>query len=148
MRVLGMVLLLTLVPSLALPQSRDGLCDLVVMEVADQERISRLLAETGSPFVRCYDGYTPIHVAVSAGNLPAIRQLAESGNDLNARNDYGSTPLHVAILASDPRAVELLLDLGADIHSFGPDAMSPLAFARNWGEAEIVQILLARGARM
>ncbi len=146
MRILSVALLVGVMANWAAAQSREGLCDLLVMEVADEAQVSLLVAQAGSPFLRCYDGYTPLHVAVSAGNLPAVQQLAEIGSDLNARNDFGSTPLHVAILASNPRAVELLLELGANIHSVGPDAMPPLAFARQWGEAEIVKILVAHGA--
>jgi len=148
MRFVSFVLLLGLIPSTILAQSSERICDRELMEVADHEHVSSLLLQAGGPFIRCYDGYTPLHVAVSAGNLPGIRLLVEAGSDLNARNDFGSTPLHVAILASNPSAVELLLDLGANIHSFGPDAMSPLEFARRWGEAEIVRILTTRGARM
>lgn len=148
MRILSIAALIGVTANWAAAQSREGLCSLSAMEIADEAQVSQLLAQAETPFMRCYDGYTPLHVAVSANNLLAVRQLADAGSNLNARNDFGSTPLHVAILASNPSAVELLLDLGADIHSFGPDAMSPLAFARQWGEAEIVRILVARGARM
>ncbi|MFO6464193.1 ankyrin repeat domain-containing protein [Jannaschia sp. KMU-145] len=148
MRIFCAAALIGLTAAEAAAQSREGLCDLVAIEIADEAEVHRLLAPGENHFVRCYEGYTPLHVAVSANNLLAIQILADAGSDLDARNDFGSTPLHVAILASSAGAVELLLDLGADIHSFGPDAMSPLAFARKWGEAEIVSILVARGARM
>jgi len=148
MRVISIALLLGLAPSWAVGQSREGLCDLSLMVFAEESQVSSLLSQTGDPFVRCYDGYTPLHVAVSASNLTAIRQLVEAGSDLNARNDFGSTPLHVAILGSNSGAVELLLDLGANIHAAGPAAMSPLEFARHWGEEEIVHILASRGASM
>lgn len=148
MRVPAIAMLVAILPWSAVAQSTEGLCDLAVMASADDEQIKSLLSKPGGSFVRCYDGYTPLHVAVSAGNLPAIQELAQAGSDLNARNDFGSTSLHVAILASNPNAVEKLLDLGADIHAAGPDSMSPLEFARHWGEEKIVEILIARGARM
>jgi len=148
MRVSATVLALVMTANWAEAQSIEGLCDRSGMEIADEEQVRRLMATTGSHLIRCYDGYTPLHVAVSAGNQFAVEQLAEAGSDLDARNDFGSTALHVAILASNPRAVELLLELGANVHSFGPDAMSPLAFARHWGETEIARILGAHGARM
>jgi len=148
MKIPIIVLLVALLPSPVLAQSTEGLCDLAVMASAEEDQIIGLLTKPEGAFVRCYDGYTPLHVAVSAGNLPAIQQLVQAGSDLNARNDFGSTPLHVAILTSNPTAVEKLLDLGADMYAAGPDSMSPLEFARHWGEHKIVEILIARGARM
>lgn len=128
-------------------QSRQGLCDIEKMETATGDEIATLLAGGSGPFERCYDGYTPLHVAVSANNLAAIQIIAEAGADLDAPNEFRSSPLHVAILASNPRAVSLLLDLGANIHSMGPDGQSPLEFARQWGESEIERVLQDRGAR-
>lgn len=147
MKLLIALLSIQCLATTASAQSRDGLCNQSEMATKSASDIQELLAQSNGLFLRCYDGYSPLHVAVSAGNLEAIRLIVAAGADLKAKNDFGSTPLHGAILASNVDVAELLLDLGADIHSSGPDSQSPLEFSRQWGEREIEKLLLKRGAR-
>ena len=39
---------------------------------------------------------TPLHKAVTAGNIEKINAFATEGADVNAKNELGETPLHKA----------------------------------------------------
>ncbi|WP_245421262.1 ankyrin repeat domain-containing protein [Rhizobium sp. L9] len=117
------------------------------MQSAIAADVKRLLQNPPGPYVRCYDGYTPLHVAISAKNPEAVIAIAESGADLNAKNEFGSTPMHVAVFASRPDLVSLLIKLGANKEALGPDNQTPLAMAKSWNETAIVDVLVSSGAR-
>src|SRR3954449_7987960 len=57
-------------------------------------------------------GWTPLHLAVAAGQGDIVRVLVKAGADLEARTEHRRTPLHVA-LEHSPALVPLLLELGA-----------------------------------
>ena len=57
-------------------------------------------------------GWTPLHLAVTAGQEAVVRVLVAAGADLHARTEHGRTPLHVA-LESWPPMVATLRELGA-----------------------------------
>lgn len=60
-------------------------------------------------------GISPLHYAVSSGNLDGVRLLIDQKADPNIRNkDFPVTPMHVAALRGDIAIVEFLLSNGAD----------------------------------
>ncbi|MBY5637710.1 ankyrin repeat domain-containing protein [Rhizobium leguminosarum] len=117
------------------------------MQTASAEEAKKMLRAAPGAYVRCYEGYTPLHVAISAKNPAAVVAIAESGADLNAKNEFGSTPMHVAVMASRADLVELLIKLGANKEALGPDNETPLAMAKSWNETTIVDLLVSSGAR-
>lgn len=147
LRNFSLVAFLSVFTTTAAAQSTSGLCDRPAMEFYSPAEITKLLNEPQGAFIRCYDGYTPLHVAVSAGNLKAIELIAANGADLDATNEFRSTPLHVAVMASREDVVELLVRLGANIHAAGSDGQTPLEMARDWGENDVAEALIAVGAR-
>jgi ankyrin repeat protein len=56
-----------------------------------------------------------IHRFARLGDLDALRQAAEAGIDVDAKDAFGSTPLHYAIAEKQVPAAELLLELEADV---------------------------------
>lgn len=59
-------------------------------------------------------GQTPLHEAVSVGNMGVARYLIEHHADINSQDIDGETPLHYAALAAQPDSVRLLLEAHAD----------------------------------
>ncbi|WP_194715371.1 ankyrin repeat domain-containing protein [Noviherbaspirillum soli] len=91
-------------------------------------------------------GNTPLHLAVLAGNEPALKALLVWRAALNARNQDGSTALSCACALPYVNSVMLFMRAGADITLENRFGQHPLHVACLHGQAEIVRMLLAHGA--
>ena len=60
------------------------------------------------------EGYTPLHLAVIAGNKPVIKYLISRGADVNAVDNERHSALHWAIVCGELDALDLLHEAGAD----------------------------------
>ena len=84
-----------------------------------------------------------VAVALSEGDGPLLRVLAEHGADLNR----SATSLHDAAARGNVAIVELLLERGFQINAREPDSQAtPLYDAASMGRTEVVATLLNRGA--
>ena len=81
--------------------------------------------------------------AVKAGNLTAVRDLIESGVDLNQQDEQGWTPLNWAAGKGDLPLVKLLIEKGADVFRVGRDQRTPYLIALAAGYDEVVKLLRA-----
>lgn len=63
------------------------------------------------------DGYTPLHVASSRGDLHAVNALLGAGADPNVPSRYAGPALHFAALRWHPTVVRALLAGGAHVHA-------------------------------
>ncbi|MGY1642536.1 ankyrin repeat domain-containing protein [Geodermatophilus sp. SYSU D00703] len=141
----------------------DGDVAAVRAAVADAPRLLSTTVEHAGQ-----GGWTPLHLAVAAGQTEIVRLLAAAGADLSARTEHDRTPLHVA-LEHAPALVALLRELGAPVDAPSAaylddvdqlatelDAGAPLAdpvtgvdlltWAAAGGAATAAQALLDRGA--
>ena len=84
--------------------------------------------------------------AAGAGDIRQLRELIDSGTDVNAVA-LEWTPLTQAAYAGQLDAVKLLISAGADINKPIGD-LSPLFFAASRGRVEVVKELLQRGAKL
>ena len=57
-------------------------------------------------------GYTPLHLAASAGHIDCVNVLLGCGADIGATDDYGKTPKQTAGLSSKSSIVRLLRSEG------------------------------------
>ena len=97
------------------------------------------------------EGLTPLHLAVLAANVAAIKALLDAGADIEARvidhNDTGSRtgdrPLHYAIGVD---VIKALLDAGADIDAKGFGGSTPLHYRASTGNVPAIKALLDAGA--
>ncbi|WP_417548564.1 ankyrin repeat domain-containing protein [Marinobacter segnicrescens] len=147
---LGLAVLILMAQSvLANAQSTEVLCDKKFYKNASEEGVAAAVSEPNAVFLRCPGGETPLHRAVSAQNLFAIRAIVKAGGDVDARTEIGNTPLHFVVLSLEPRPelVDLLVSLGADIHQTGSDNQTPLEMALSWQEVDIAEALRRNGAK-
>jgi len=91
------------------------------------------------------DGTTPLHLAVRADDLAAVRRLLRSGANPSAANRYGVTPLSLAAVNGNAVMIQTLLNAGADPKISLPGGQTILMTAARTGNAEAVKILLDKG---
>lgn len=91
-------------------------------------------------------GKTPLHYAVSNGQIDCMNLLVEHGADLNARDHTGMTPLHAAAMLGRVREAEWLLDHGAARDAKDTFGDTPLHTAAVFGQGDMVKMLLERGS--
>jgi uncharacterized protein len=79
--------------------------------------------------------------AIKSGNRESVKELIESGADLNQQDKQGWTPLNWAAGSGHLEIVELLLEHGADPLAVGRDLRTPQMIALAAGHAELVKRL-------
>lgn len=95
------------------------------------------------------EGRIPLHYAALEDTLDTVRELIESGQDINARDNHGYTPLHFAAQSGRPDIVEYLIDHGSDINADDEKGMPPLYIAitaKTGDPAAVIRLLRQRGA--
>src|SRR5262245_57944496 len=84
--------------------------------------------------------------AVHRGSLDDLKQLAERGADINARDRHNQTALMLAATAGHTAVVEWLVRCGAALDHAAKYSLSALMLAVVRGHGEIVRILADAGA--
>ena len=87
-----------------------------------------------------------IHRAARSGNLPAVRALLESGEDVNKRDPHGRTALHFAAYCDRPVTLKVLIEAGADVNEPDGNGATPLLMAAYTNNVMIVMELIDAGA--
>ncbi|KXZ54426.1 hypothetical protein GPECTOR_5g8 [Gonium pectorale] len=100
-----------------------------------------LRGETLEPFDK-----TPLHAAVEAGDVEAVKLLLATGRcDVNLLDFDKASPLHTALEAGDEELAGLLLAAGANPDLHNPDFKSPLHLAASRGKMSVLKLLLEVG---
>lgn len=86
-------------------------------------------------------GWTPLHYAVSLGNLELVEFLVEHGANINAKDINGVTPLHIAAKNGHFSIVKFLVKHGALIDVVDIYGKTPIDYAREGGHKSIVKYL-------
>ena len=79
--------------------------------------------------------------AVKSIDLSAMRELIESGADINEQDEQGWTPLNWAAGKGDLGMVQLLIENGADILKVGRDMRTPYMIALAAARVDVVKFL-------
>ncbi len=94
-------------------------------------------------------GYTPIIVAIEAGNNEILKLLIENGADLKTEHPvFGKLTLHTACYYQNEEAVEILLKADPSLVNVksGTDGWTPLEDATLKSNTKIIKLLLSYGA--
>ena len=95
-------------------------------------------------------GWTGLHFAAFAGNVPAMKLLLERGSVVNARarNRFSNSPLQAALLTGQYDAAKLLIEHGADVNLRQAGGFAALHEAALSGRKDLVDLLLDHGAEI
>ncbi len=93
-------------------------------------------------------GRTPLMHAVLQGKDTEVKQLIESGTDVNIQDHDGFSALHFAAQNYQLASLKLLVEAGALIDASNKFGNTPLFIAtfNSRGRGEIIQLLLKNGA--
>ncbi|KAL1924562.1 uncharacterized protein VTP21DRAFT_4216 [Calcarisporiella thermophila] len=84
-----------------------------------------------------------IWLAAGDGKLDRVKELLDSGIDVNAEDDFGYTPLQAAVSYNHYELVKFLIERGADVNQRDHCGDTPLYVAE---EKEMAEMLLEFGA--
>ena len=91
--------------------------------------------------IRSDEGSTPLYVASSNGNFPAVTVLLKAGADVEAVfHKSGTTPLMAAALSGSTTVVAALLAHGPDLDARSPFGYSSLHFGAISGSVDVVKV--------
>ena len=104
-------------------------------------KIEAHLTKIGQEFI------PSMHIAAGYGNLPAVRALLESGEDVNKEDpELRQTALHHAAYFDKPVTLKALIEAGADVNAQNSDGGTPLYSAAHEDNPMIVMELIKVGA--
>jgi uncharacterized protein len=95
-------------------------------------------------------GWTMLHMAAFAGNLPVTDLLIRNGAaiEVRAESRFRNTPLQTAMLAGQYATAKLLLEHGADPLVRQSKGFTPMHEAALLGRTDLLELLLAHGAEI
>lgn len=83
---------------------------------------------------------------IQTGTLDSVRQLLDSGANVNGATESGVTPLMNASGMGNKEVVQLLIARGANVNARTPGNFTALMQAALVGQTEIIKVLLDAGA--
>ena len=89
---------------------------------------------------------TDLWETIIGGTLADVKQLAQSGANLNKSTADGFTALMLAIGRGKPKLTAYLIERGADVNARNNIGQTPLMMAAGGGHTTIVKQLIAAGA--
>ncbi len=93
----------------------------------------------------------PMNLAACFGDTDRVRELIQTGADVNAKetgDSKGRQALHWAVAHGHKDAAELLIENGADVPGRANTMWTPLHVAASNAQREMVELLLAHGAEV
>ncbi|XP_045679794.1 60 kDa lysophospholipase isoform X2 [Phyllostomus hastatus] len=122
------------------PSLRSGSQGLGVAQLLRLSQETDAVRDALTPGLAC--------AAAHAGDVEALRALAELGSDLSLQDFSGQTPLHVAARRGHAGVVTMLLQRGVDVSARDEDGCSPLLLAVRGRHLGVIGLLRAAGARL
>lgn len=90
----------------------------------------------------------PVHDAVKAGDIPALKKILATGPQgiADAKDKGASTPLHWASTWNKPEAASVLIRAGANVEARTDNGAAPLHWAAYRNALEVADLLIRFGA--
>jgi ankyrin repeat protein len=110
------------------------------------EEVECLLNAGESIDIQDSQGYTPLHMAISAGDEKMIKFLLLKGVQIT--NELYKNVLHIATSVGDEKIIKFLISKGSDINSQDSIGATPLCWAAMDGNKKIIKLLLSNGASL
>tara|TARA_B100000767_G_scaffold98205_1_gene94201 strand:+ start:205 stop:927 length:723 start_codon:yes stop_codon:yes gene_type:complete len=88
----------------------------------------------------------PLYWVATYGNMPAVRALLKSGEDVDVNFNCDCTPLHCAAEEGHTPVVKVLIEAGADVDKKGHRGFTSLHWAATNGHAPVIMELIKAGA--
>lgn len=93
------------------------------------------------------EGWSPILIAASRGDLPAVRYLVEmAAADIRAKNNSRTTTLMLAARSGNLDLARYLLDRGANPNAKSVRSLTALMYGAASGNVDLAKLLVERGA--
>ena len=109
--------------------------------------VQALVAKTPAFATAADDGgYTPLHIAATAGSVEIIEFLLKHGAAIEARTGGGQTPLFQTVPLANEEAFRFLRSKGADINARDNDGRTILQFALRWQRPTMIDLILSTGS--
>lgn len=110
----------------------------------------RTIVERNPKLVTSADdaGFTPLHIAATAGRVDVVEYLLGRGADIEARTPGGQTPLFQTVPLGSQQAFVYLLEKGARLNARDNEGKSILQFALRWQRPAMVDLVLSRGFKV
>ncbi len=107
----------------------------------------RAIVEKNPALVTSADnaGFTPLHIAATAGRVDIVEYLLDRGADIEARTAGGQTPLFQTVPLVSQKAFVYLLERGANLNARDNEGKTILQFALSWQRPSMVDLILGRG---
>jgi len=88
-----------------------------------------------------------LHDAVRAGNVMEVRQILDSGGNVNAKDlNDAKTALHLAVDNDKQEIAALLIDSGAEVNAKDKNGIAPLHLAVVRRLPDLIELLLSSGS--
>lgn len=115
-------------------KNMDTALHVVIKEKNIAARKSLLLEPLVNKDLLNNENVAPLHLAIQNNDVDAVRELLESGADINLRASDGFTPMHLAISFFAVNELEVLLAHDANLALKNRQDQTPLQYAVTWME--------------
>ena len=134
-------------------QAREGLADLLLTFMEDQQRLSSVVQISHISLRQepdWHDKYPkqfgPLHLAAYEGLDKILAMLCNEGTIIDSQDSYGETPLHLAAKHGHRSAAQFLIEKNANINAENEKGETALYWAARNGHNAVVELLVMREA--
>ena len=89
------------------------------------------------------------YLCMNEGNLPLLKIIKPTSNEINRKNKYDQTLLHISVINNTKKILKFLLsDNNVNINSIDKQKNTPLHYAITLKNFELIKLLIGKHAKM